>query len=476
MEKTNRSLLKIVLFVGVGACLVGIAYVLSRENWTVGLGCLALPIVLFCLIKAYENPVIILFTILIYGFILNILSAYLKVGTPGLGTDFLLVFSYLLLFFKGFSTDIPWNRAKTPFWGITSLWMLYVFLELFNPEAESRVAWFYGMRSMALYLWMFVPLGLVLIDKPKYLKWFLYIWGSFVILATLYGCIQLYVGLNSVERAAMAAGKAKTHMLFGRLRVFSFYTDAGQFGAAQAHAGITALIIAIHEKKIISKLFFLLVAFAGFYGMFISGTRGAMFVPFGGIFLYLFVKRNIRILVAGLILVGIAFYFLKYTYVAHDVYAVRRMRSAFDPEDASFQLRLQNQRTFREYLKSRPFGGGIGTTGVFGDRFSPNGFLANIATDSGFVVIWAETGIVGLLLYLAMWGYVVLKGITIIWYRLKDPWIKNVIIAFVSGIAGVLVANYGNAVVTQVPTSVILCFIVVFIFVSPTLEKIKDAA
>ena len=176
-------------------------------------------------------------------------------------------------------------------------------------------------------------------------------------------------------------------------------------------------------------------------------------------------------LVVVSILAGGAFCFLKYTHIGSGVYAIHRMRSAFDPDDPSFQVRLENQRLFRDYLKTRPFGGGVGTTGAFGLRFYPGTFLAEIPTDSGYVQIWAECGIVGLSLYLFMWLWIVFKSISIIWYKLKDPWMKNTMTAFICGIAGMLVANYGNAVITQIPSSFVIYFLIVFIFVSPDLEK-----
>src|SRR5665648_1298568 len=81
--------------------------------------------------------------------------------------------------------------------------------------------------------------------------------------------------------------QAVTHMLFGKLRVFSFYTDAGQFGAAQGQAAVVFGILALNVKNLKLKLFYTLVALAGIYGMMVSGTRGAIAVPIMGFALYL---------------------------------------------------------------------------------------------------------------------------------------------------------------------------------------------
>jgi hypothetical protein len=40
------------------------------------------------------------------------------------------------------------------------------------------------------------------------------------------------------------------------------------------------------------------------------------------------------------------------------------MRSAFDPNDPSLQVRLDNQKILKGYLATRPFGAGIGHAAV----------------------------------------------------------------------------------------------------------------
>ena len=130
------------------------------------------------------------------------------------------------------------------------------------------------------------------------------------------------------------------------------------------------------------------------------------------------------------------------------------MRSAFDPNDASFQVRLENQRTLSVYLASRPFGGGIGHAGVKAKKFLPYAFLSQIATDSWYVMIWAEQGIIGLLLHLFILFYIVIKSSYSIMYKIRDPILKIKMAALVSGMIGVMVASYGNAVLGSVPTAV----------------------
>ena len=157
---------------------------------------------------------------------------------------------------------------------------------------------------------------------------------------------------------------------------------------------------------------------------------------------------------AGFVALVVVFVFFKYTTIAQGNEQIRRMRTAFDPNDASFQVRLENQRILSSYLASRPFGGGIGHAGVKAKKFIPNGYLSQIATDSWYVMIWAEQGIVGLLLHLFVLFYVVIKSGNNIMNKIRDPILKIKMAALLGGMVGVMVASYGNAVLGTLPTAV----------------------
>ena len=345
-----------------------------------------------------------------------------------------------------------------------------------NPEAISRVAWFYAMRGVSLYMLMTIPLVFILFHKKRDLEHLLKIWAILSIIATLKGIMQKVFGADAYEQAWLDAGNASTHLLFGKLRVFSFYSDAGQFGAAQGHAGVVFIILALNEKRSVRlKLFYILAGVLGLYGLMISGTRGAIAVPAMGFALYIILRKNFKVMLIGAILgIGILVFF-KYTTIAQGNYTVRRMRTAFNPtEDASYQVRMANRNKLSAYMASRPFGGGIGSAGNWGLRFTPNSFLANTPTDGWYVMIWAEQGIVGLYLHLFILFYILFKSIYIIMFKLKDEEIKAIMSALVSGFFGIMVASYGNGVLGQMPTGILIYSSMAFLFLAPKLEKEKQ--
>jgi energy-converting hydrogenase Eha subunit C len=71
-------------------------------------------------------------------------------------------------------------------------------------------------------------------------------------------------------------------------------------------------------------------------------------------------------------------------------------------------------------------------------------------------MIWAEQGIVGLMLHLFILFYVVIKSSIKIMYRIRDPILKIKMAALTSGMVGVMVASYGNAVLGSLPTGALI--------------------
>lgn len=414
--------------------------------------------IFFALVYMYllfAKPVIGFYTAIALCFVLIGIGRYVKGVQVGLGLDAILILTYLALFFNRFTTRIDWSPARKDITVLSTIWFGYSLFQLVNPEAHSVAAWFSG-RGVALYMFLLVPLTLLFINSNKKMDFFLYVWGVFAILASLKGIMQLKIGLDSAEQGWLNEGNYKTHILFGKLRVFSFMSDAGQFGGNQAYTAVVATIYSMSQKEKLKKYFFVLVAALGFYGMIISGTRGAISVPLAGFMVFFVLRKNIKILSYGVALLALVFVFFKYTNIGQGNDQIRRMRTAFDPNDASLQVRLDNQKLLKTYLASRPFGGGIGHGGVKAQKFLPNAFLSQVATDSWFVLVWVEQGIVGLTLHLFILFYALIKGSYKVMFRIRDPMLKLKISALIAGMAGVMVASYGNAVLGAMPTGMLV--------------------
>lgn len=111
-------------------------------------------------------------------------------------------------------------------------------------------------------------------------------------------------------------------------------------GFAAILFGISAIFI--KERSI--RIYYAIIAVCSIYALFISGTRGALFVPIGGIILLTFLSKNIK-LMGATVFFGLFLCLFAHTYIGESNTSIRRMRTAFRPtEDASYIVRKENQK------------------------------------------------------------------------------------------------------------------------------------
>jgi hypothetical protein len=436
-------------------CMVA-SWMIARLGLVGGLGLLAFLFLAIYLNLLFRNPIVGLYTAVSLGFILLGVHRYIEVPQIGIFMDSILILTFIALFFTRFHQRIDWKPAKKDVTLLAAIWFTYGLLSIANPEIKSVAIWLSSFRVVSVYMLLVITLTLLLMTTKKRIYIFFYIWAVLSILVTMKGIMQETIGVDRWEKIWLDNGAYRTHILFGKLRVFSFLSDAGQFGATQAYTGVVFIILSLIQKNRKRKIFFMTTGILGLYGMLLSGTRGAISVPLAGFMLYFVLRKNKVILISGVILLALVFVFFKYTTIGQDNQQIRRMRTAFDPNDASLQTRLANQKTLSVYLASRPFGGGLGHAGKKALPALPNTFLANIATDSWFVMIWAEQGVVGLTLHLFILFYILIKASYLIMVKIRDPIVKMEMTALASGMLGIMVASYGNAVLGQVPTSMLI--------------------
>ncbi|PCI96313.1 MAG: hypothetical protein COB15_10795 [Flavobacteriales bacterium] len=427
-------------------------------------------VTLFIIIKFVKNPSLTLTVLFSLSFILLGSTRFIQTTLPvGLTVDILLTLSWIIVLLKS-NRRTDWSIKNNLLTNCMAVWALYNVLQIFNPESVSIEAWFYAVRAIALYPLLLVPLVFLIYNQQKDYRLFINIWFMASMILALYGLKQFYFGVNRWEQAWLDAGADITHVLWNRLRVFSFLCDAGQFGVFQAQAGTTALIFAIGELKTKRRIFYWLTAILSFIGMIISGTRGVLVVPIIGLFVFLIFSKNLKLLITGFIIGGICLYLLIFTMSLNRHAPIARMRTAFNTQDASLNVRKENRLILDKYLENRPFGGGIGSAGSWGARFSPDTFLAKFQTDGQYVRIYAEEGIVGLYLYIGLFSIILCRMLWITWH-LKTPILSQQMIGLTCGILGVMVANYGNSYSSQIPSNLIFFWCMAFVYMAPKWDK-----
>ncbi|WP_051312927.1 O-antigen ligase family protein [Sporocytophaga myxococcoides] len=430
----------------------------------------SLPLILVVFAIIFSYPLSGMIMAMVVGLIVNGVTRY--VSAPlGTSLDIVLVISIFSALFSVSYENI--KKLNNSLIWVLLVWTGFTMLEILNPEAVSFEAWFYAVRAISFYIIFLIILTFLVLKTEKFIDVFINLWMIGALVAALYGMKQMYIGLDHVEKAWLETA-ADTHILFGKIRYFSFCSDAGQFGAFMSFSTLVAVILSLKSDSTFKSVFYFIVAVLCFWGMAISGTRGAMFV-FVGVLFYLLLTKNFRIFTLGFIVMAAIFCFLRFTFIGQSNYQIQRMRSAVNPQsDPSFKVRLENQRKLKAYLASRPIGGGIGTIGYWGSRFSPGTFLAETPPDSHYVRIWAETGIVGLTIHILTLLFILARGFYLV-YNLRNPYLKQKMMALYAGVFGILVASYGNQVLAQFPTIVFWSISVGVIFLAPSLDTDKTS-
>ena len=130
-----------------------------------------------------------------------------------------------------------------------------------------------------------------------------------------------------------------------------------------------------------------------------------------------------------------------------------RFQTAFRPsEDASFNVRKINQKRIQPFIQSHPLGGGLGATGTWGQRFSPNSFLANFPPDSGYVRVAVENGWIGLFVLCTLIFVILREGINN-YYSIKDPALKAICLSMILVIFAYHIGNYPQEAIVQFPSN-----------------------
>jgi hypothetical protein len=328
--------------------------------------------------------------------------------------------------------------------------VFYLF-EVMNPN-NVQAAWNIAIAHYWLYpmaMALIIPLA---IRNVKGIELLLIIWAVFIILATLNGYRQKAIGFNTKERYFLyVLGGWRTHIIWSGIRYFSFFSDAANYGVHSAMGGCALAISAIHTKKLSLKVFFAIAALCGFYGMAISGTRAAMAIPLASLAVYVVLSKNVKGIIGGMAFLLTLFCFFYYTNIGNDNQYVRKMRSAFRPnDDASYLLRVENRRHMKELMATHIIGYGVGLSK--GERFSPRELMP-YPPDSWLVSVWVETGIVGLILYLAVHGILFAWCSWLLLFKIRDKQLRGLLTAWICMSAGFFLSAYANDVM-QYPNSI----------------------
>lgn len=355
-----------------------------------------------------------------------------------------------------------WSPGVNGMLYLYSAWGIFYLLELLNPNAVME-AWNICLPPYALFPIICAFLVPIVIRDIKGIELLLFIWGTFIVIATLKGYWQKNHGFSNRDLYFLyQLGGWRTHIIWSGIRYFSFFSDANTYGVHSAMAAVTFSISSFYAKGKIKRLFFLFTALCAIYGFGISGTRSAMAVIAGGLGMMTLLSKNWKAILLSATATAGLFCFFYFTNIGNSNPFIFKMRSAFHPtEDASYMVRVEHRAKMKVLMNTKPIGYGIGLSKA-GGNIRPKEVMP-YPPDSWLVSVWVETGIVGLLLYLIVNGSLFAWCSWILLFKVKDPRLRGMVAAWLCMDAGFFLAAYA-ADCLQYPNPIVvyigfaLCF------------------
>ena len=356
------------------------------------------------------------------------------------------------------------------------LWIGFCILQLFNNTCDLGInvsAWFTSFRLIALQLlWILIVFNLY-ISSPKALINYLRLWAALALFSAFWTWKQKTIGFTEIEYAWLYYGPGQTtHLLNARtlVRYFSTFSDAANYGCNAAASAVAFIIIAITSKIKLERLFFLVVGCCVIWGMFQSGTRTAIFSLAAGFMAYVVLSKSFKIAIPF----GIFFVFfmamLVFTNIGNGNQQIRRMRSAFDKNDASANVRDINKTAIKNYLRDAPWGLGISSTQA---NIPPNNKyrkVSDVPPDSEYVYIWVHTGIIGVSFFVICMLIMWLGACWIVMFKLRSPSLIGIGGSFCCAFLSIQLSAYANQVLFQYPNGLTFFGGLAIVYILPYIE------
>lgn len=356
------------------------------------------------------------------------------------------------------------------------VWCSFCTLEVLNDTCGIGIdvpSWYATARSLAFQLMYTFLVFSLYISTPNILIKYLYVWGSLALFSAFWVWKQKNIGFMDAENSWLMGRGYETHVLQGGtlIRYFSIANDAANFGIGIASTAIAFIVFSITSKIKKHKRFFLITGLACAWAIFPSGTRTAIVCFMAGVMAFVFLSKSVKIAVPVTLIFGILGFLLVFTTVGNGNQQIRRMRSAFDKNDASANVRALNQAAMKKYLDEAPWGIGmaVGYRNVpANNKFT---FMATVAPDSEYVFIWIHTGVIGITTFLICTAIMVFGACWIVLFKLRSPSLRGIGIGLCCAMISQQLGGYGNQVLMQFPNCLVFYGGLTIVYVLPHLEK-----
>jgi len=435
-----------------------------------------IPVLALVVILSFRYKIMIFWALFVFNYFLQFFGRYHYLPASVPMSLYNEAFELVLLFMAivDVGSDPKFSRALNFMLYAILLWCGFGLIEVFNDTCGLGInvtAWFSGFRLLCFQLLYIMLIFTVYIDSPDALNKLLKLWAILSLISVIWTFKQKYIGFTTVESVWLQLA-GRTHILNGGtlIRYFSTFSDAANYGCNAAAAAVTFLVVGITTKFKKDKIFFILTSLAVIWGMFLSGTRTAIFCLAIGLMVFIVLSKSFKLAITSAILFGFFGFILVFTNIGNGNQQIRRMRSAFNKDDASSSVRDLNQAVMAKYLADAPWGIGIGT-GM--DEVPANNKFRKLSTlppDSEYVFIWIRTGRFGITIFLISMAIMFLGACRVVFFKIKNKALIGIGAGICGAFAAIQLGGYGNQVLYQYPNGLIFFGTLAVVYVLPDLE------
>ena len=181
---------------------VGLGYLVSVVGLKIGVILLAMiigiPVLGICLVE----PLFGICVSMVMGVLVGWLTKY-KEAPFGMTLDALLFVMFFGLLIRQVK-ERDFTFAKSPISAVILVWVFYNLLQVLNPDAASRLAWLFTVRTMAglILLYFIACYALSSLARIKFMLKFIV---GLAFVSALYGLKQEFIGFSDAEIAWLNA-------------------------------------------------------------------------------------------------------------------------------------------------------------------------------------------------------------------------------------------------------------------------------
>lgn len=190
-----------------------------------------------------------------------------------------------------------------------------------------------------------------------------------------------------------------------------------------------------------------------------------------GFMVFIVLSKSIRIIVPVSIVFGLFIGLLMFTNIGNGNNQIRRMRSAFNPEDASANVRDINKEAISKYMKDAPWGIGIGIFEQDIPAWNKFKIVSQIPPDSEYVFIWVRTGKIGVTWFIICNIIMLMGACCIVFFRIKNRSLRGIGAAYCSAFVAIHLGGYANQILMQFPNVLIFYGGLTIVYLLPKMEK-----